>query len=581
MYGGVRSDPVFISLDTMYRKLAQLIRRNIDELSERWSLTLADYYPNTHRREVFRKIRALHLLLIRSLIEKNFTFLFKQLRTEFREWILLKNSFRDMMNLEPVYVMLVKEFINSGNFTDDEKEELVEFVETIRTSLLRDDFNEVYVGEQEKLFSRQIDELEVLNDISATDLVGTEREIEADRAGESARNPAELLQITLEKAMRVLGATDGVIAFNMGGSHEVALRFVDAPELHDREIVKRITLEDSEDRFDPTVLTAFSHVVDKAVLRNYWNPEYVDDLRAQNCPSCPYRDEIQTSVRGLVTCPILQTVNTNTFLCHQMGANGDKGFFLLSRNLPPPFSEEDKRFVETLASSMINIIKNYQLYMKQKELATIDGMTGLYNHRFFQEALNKEISRSMRYGAPVTLLYFDIDHFKIFNDTYGHQVGDEVLKLVARTIRRNLRDSDISCRYGGEELVAILPDTPLNGGFMAAEKIRKAIEALDLPVDKKIVKITISAGVAEFPSNAHDKEKLIEAADEALYYAKEGGRNQVRLSSTDPTKPREPESETESVPKVETEKPASEKSPESQTQSTETKSVEPVTEGNW
>ncbi|MFH1676088.1 MAG: GGDEF domain-containing protein [bacterium] len=577
MHGGVRRDPVFVLPEAMYRKLAQLIRKNIDELSERWSLTLADYYPNMPQREVFRKIRALHLLFIRSLIEKNFTFLFKQLRNEFREWILLKNSFRDMMNLEPVYVMLVKEFINSGNFADEEKRELIEFVESVRTSLLRDDYNEVYVGEQEKLFSRQIDELEVLNDISATDLVGTEREIDTERTGESAHNPTELLRITLEKAMRVLGATDGVIAFNMGGSHEVAIRFADAPEQHDREIVKRITLEDSEDRFDPTVLTAFSHVVDRAVLRNYWNPEYVDDLRTQNCPSCPYRNEIQASVRGLVTCPILQTVNTNTFFCHQMGANGEKGFFLLSRNLPPAFSGEDVRFVETLASSMINIIKNYQLYMKQKELATIDGMTGLYNHRFFQEALTREISRSMRYGAPVTLLYFDIDHFKKFNDAYGHQVGDEVLKLVARTIRRNLRDSDIACRYGGEELVAILPDTPLNGGFMAAEKIRKAIESLDLPVDKKIVKITISAGVSEFPSNAHDKEKLIETADEALYYAKEGGRNQVILSFTDPTKSQDAESEEE----VEQGTPADGKSPDPQTQPTETQSVEPVTEGNW
>jgi diguanylate cyclase (GGDEF)-like protein len=196
---------------------------------------------------------------------------------------------------------------------------------------------------------------------------------------------------------------------------------------------------------------------------------------------------------------------------------------------------------------MMTIIKNYQLYEKQKELATIDGMTGLYNHRFFQEALGREISRSQRYGAMVSLLYMDIDHFKLFNDKYGHQVGDEVLKIVSRTIRRNLRDSDVACRYGGEELVAILPDTPVEGAATAGEKIRKAVESLRLPINGQSVKITISAGVAMYPLNATDKQTLIEAADAALYQAKQGGRNQVRLSNVDPYKKEEPaETEVES-----------------------------------
>jgi len=174
------------------------------------------------------------------------------------------------------------------------------------------------------------------------------------------------------------------------------------------------------------------------------------------------------------------------------------------------------------------------LYERQVQLATTDGMTGLYNHRYFQEALGREISRSRRYGAPVSLIYMDIDHFKKFNDTYGHQIGDEVLKLVAATIKRNLRDSDVPCRYGGEELVAILPDTDQDGAFIAAEKIRKAIESLKFPINETIVRITISAGVSTYPLNADKKESLIEAADEALYFAKEGGRNQTRRSEADP-----------------------------------------------
>jgi diguanylate cyclase (GGDEF)-like protein len=524
----------------MYQKLAHLLRQNVDLLSESWTQTLATYYPGIEIRDVFRKVRATHLLFVRSLIENDFSYLYKNLQNEFREWILLKNSFRDIMSLEPVYVMLLEEFIRERNLSDDEKQKLIEGVDRLRRSALRDDLNQIYVGEQEGLFSRQIDELEVLNDISGTDLVGEDsRDPEIDGMLSSARTPRELLAVALEKAMKVLGATDGVLAYRMNSRHEVAVRFMEAPDQRDREEVIARTLEDPEEQFDPRVLTAFSHVVDRAVLRNYWNPELIDDLRTQNCPSCPFKDELMTSVRGSIDCPILRSLRVNSFICHQLGQNGEKGFFLLSRSFPPPLSPEDLRFLETLAASMMTIIKNYQLYEKQKELATIDGMTGLYNHRFFQEALGREVSRSQRYGAMVSLLYMDIDHFKLFNDKYGHQVGDEVLKIVARTIRRNLRDSDVPCRYGGEELVAILPDTPLEGAAAAGEKIRKAVESLRLPVNDQSVKITISAGAAMYPLNATDKQTLIEAADGALYQAKQGGRNQVRLSNVDPYKKEE------------------------------------------
>ncbi|HEX9744257.1 MAG TPA: sensor domain-containing diguanylate cyclase [bacterium] len=519
----------------MQHKLAKIIRENVDELSTKWADIVTDFYPNLTTREVFRKVRASHLLLVRSLIEYDFNYIFKVMKEDFREWILLKNSFRDMMNLEPVYVMLLTEFIKSSKLNVYDQDRIIQLNEELRNSSLRDDFNEVYVGEQEKLFSRQIDELEVLNTVSGTDLVGEEgTDLETDELLATASDPHELLDNTLEEAMKVLGATDGVLAYKMDSTHDVVVQFVDAPEQRDKEIVKRITLEDADEQFDPTVLNAFSQVVDRAVLRNYWNPELVEDLRAQNCPRCPYRNELVTSVRGSIECPILRTLKVNTFFCHQLGQNGEKGFLLLSRNSTPAFAAEDQQFVETLASSMMTIIRNFQLYIRQVQLATTDGMTGLYNHRYFQEALTRELSRSARYGAPITLLYTDIDHFKKFNDTYGHQVGDEVLKLVARTIRRNLRDSDIACRYGGEELVAILPDTPLEGGFAAAEKIRKSIESLIFPVDGKNVRITMSIGVSEYPRNARDKQSLIETADGALYIAKEGGRNQTIMSETDP-----------------------------------------------
>jgi diguanylate cyclase (GGDEF)-like protein len=519
----------------MYHRLANLLRKNVDLLSRRWSEILCDFYPEHAPEDIFRKVRASHLLLARSLVEKDFSYLFRHLQTEFQEWILTKNSYRDLMNLEPVYIMLIHEFIDEALIDAEGKNKLKHMVDEIRVSKFREDMNEIYVGEQEKLFSRQIDELEVLNKVSGTDLVGKGKSgLDSTIAPQSTGDPYELLKLTLGKAMKVLGATDGVLAYKLNSGHDVVIHFVDAPEQRDREIVKRITLEDEDDQFDPTVLTAFSHVVDRAILRNYWNPDLVEDLRAQNCPRCPYRDELVTSIRGTVDCPILQTLKVNTFICYQLGNNGELGFFLIARNSPPAFSNEDMQFIETLSASMITIIKNYQLYETQVQLATTDGMTQLFNHRYFQEALGREISRSRRYGAPVSLLYMDIDHFKIFNDKYGHQVGDEVLKLVARTIVRNLRDSDVACRYGGEELVAILPDTDLMGGKIAAEKIRQAIEKLKLAVVGKTVGFTLSVGVATYPLNAEDKAGLIEAADGAVYEAKEAGRNLVRVSNVDP-----------------------------------------------
>jgi len=549
----------------MYKKLAHLIRNNVDELSDRWTMTAHAYYPDNTIREVFRKVRATHLLLARSLIERDFSYLFKHLQAEFQEWILLKNSFRDLLNLEPVYIMLIREFVRQAQIDDSEKEELLVLIEKIRESSIKDDLYEIYVGEQEKLFSRQIDELEVLNDVSGADLVGEEQaDSEVEGLIEHATDPHMLLKFTLERAMRVLGATDGVLAFKINGAHDVVISFAEAPEERDLEFVKKDVFRDEEDAYDPTVLKAFSHVVDRAVLRNYWNPDLVEDLRSQNCTKCPFRDELVTSVRGSIECPIIQSLKVHTFFCHQLGQSGEMGFFLLARSTPPPFSNEDVQFIETLASSMMTIIKNYQLYEKQVELATTDGMTKLYNHRYFQEALSREISLAKRYGKAVSLLYMDIDHFKLFNDKYGHQIGDEVLIRVARTIKRNTRDTDITCRYGGEELVAILPETDLNGAFAAAEKVRKAIEEMNIPIEgNRSVKVTISTGVATYAADnvedairsprAVDKQSLIEAADNALYVAKEGGRNQSRKSTDEPEEKKADEDVEQEPPPVDTE----------------------------
>ena len=164
----------------------------------------------------------------------------------------------------------------------------------------------------------------------------------------------------------------------------------------------------------------------------------------------------------------------------------------------------------------------------QYKLATIDGLTELYNHRYFQDTLKKQIDISRRYNQPVSLIICDIDFFKKFNDTYGHQAGDAVLRQVAQTLKKNSRTTDYVCRYGGEEMSIILPNTGVEEAVLLANRICSAVSEKPFhltPVDT--APVTISLGVATFPDNAQTPQDLIEWADKGLYYAKEHGRNQV------------------------------------------------------
>jgi len=166
---------------------------------------------------------------------------------------------------------------------------------------------------------------------------------------------------------------------------------------------------------------------------------------------------------------------------------------------------------------------------KLKELATTDGLTGLYNYRFFEETIRMEVRRAQRQGLPLSLLMIDLDHFKVYNDTHGHQMGDEVLKTVARIMKYRLRSTDFPCRYGGEEFAIILPGTGFEEAMKLAEEVRGLVEAHPFPGEEKQPegKLTISIGVATYPYHAEDEISLVRAADMALYTAKQKGRNRV------------------------------------------------------
>lgn len=168
-----------------------------------------------------------------------------------------------------------------------------------------------------------------------------------------------------------------------------------------------------------------------------------------------------------------------------------------------------------------------------QELALRDGLTGLLNRRYWEQCLENEFSRHQRYERPTSLLMFDIDHFKNFNDTYGHQLGDEVIREVARLSRLFARETDFAGRYGGEEFAVLLPDTPVEGAYTFAERLRKAVAALQIPHDGKFLHVTISLGVSGLEDTMLNHKQLIEAADKALYQSKENGRNCTSIASND------------------------------------------------
>lgn len=159
------------------------------------------------------------------------------------------------------------------------------------------------------------------------------------------------------------------------------------------------------------------------------------------------------------------------------------------------------------------------------DLAFHDHLTGLYNRRSFDARLRDEVDRVRRYGRSFTLLIIDIDHFKKCNDQYGHQKGDEVLQGVARIVLSSIRRSDFAARYGGEELVVILPETPQEKGVRAAEKVRTAVEEHSRSYTE--IDITVSVGGACCEQEHCDAARVVSSADEALYEAKQGGRNQI------------------------------------------------------
>ena len=187
-----------------------------------------------------------------------------------------------------------------------------------------------------------------------------------------------------------------------------------------------------------------------------------------------------------------------------------------------------------ILTNMLSVaLHNAQNFDQIKALSYTDGMTGLHNYRFFTMRLKEEIARSKRNDLYMALLILDVDYFKNYNDALGHPAGDEVLRQLSGILKSTIRDNDIVARYGGEEFAIILPSTNKEGALILAERLRIKIEQFQFSQEniQPNGKLTISIGVAVYPDNALTQEDLIVAADRALYFAKESGRNKVIVFS--------------------------------------------------
>ncbi len=192
------------------------------------------------------------------------------------------------------------------------------------------------------------------------------------------------------------------------------------------------------------------------------------------------------------------------------------------------FTKEDLEFLSILASQTGIALTNAELYEK----ATVDSMTRLYVRQYYNGKIEEAVLRSEKTGAPLTLLMCDLDHFKLVNDTHGHQAGDLVLKESGQVVRSNVRPDDIPCRYGGEEIAVILPSADAKQGLVVAERIRQAIGSHAFRVGDLTIPVTVSIGCGSF-RKGDSPAALLARADEALYHAKHGGRN--RVVASDPT----------------------------------------------
>ena len=217
---------------------------------------------------------------------------------------------------------------------------------------------------------------------------------------------------------------------------------------------------------------------------------------------------------------------TQSEMCVPLIFFGEKlGVLALDSGARGAFQAEDAQPLESVADICAAAIQNANYFERMRQLAYVDGLTGIHNRRYFEMRIVEELERASRFQGRMAIIMVDIDHFKRLNDEFGHLLGDEVLRGVAGILKQQLRKMDMVCRYGGEEFAIVVPETTGENALTVAEKLRRQIEGHPFPGVPRPV--TISCGVADYPAHGSSRDEVVAAADSALYTAKQQGRNRV------------------------------------------------------
>jgi diguanylate cyclase (GGDEF)-like protein len=222
---------------------------------------------------------------------------------------------------------------------------------------------------------------------------------------------------------------------------------------------------------------------------------------------------------------------TQSEMCVPLIFFGEKlGVLALESARNDAFERDDLQPLESVADICAAAIQNASHFDRMKQLAYVDGLTGIHNRRYFEMRVVEELDRAGRFQGRMSIIMIDIDNFKRLNDEFGHLLGDEVLRSVSTLMKQQLRKVDVVCRYGGEEFAIVVPETSGENALRVAEKLRRQVENHHFPGVPR--KVTISSGVADYPTHGITRDEVVAAADAALYQAKQAGRNRVVAAST-------------------------------------------------
>ncbi len=324
---------------------------------------------------------------------------------------------------------------------------------------------------------------------------------EASRRFNDALTLEQVMEASVESAKVISGAISDIIITLPDGENSLRQKFV---FIHsENENIKKYEGKTIKDN-SPVIKLVAEHRI------KFPTKDFKGDITSI------YGEQYR--IEGISSIKVLPLITRGDALIGTFAVCTRNGLFL---------NEEETYMLETMSNILAISIENGIVVKKINDLATTDGLTGLFNHRVFQEKMDEVIARANRSQGRFSLALTDIDFFKKINDTYGHPVGDKVLKGLSALLKKMARETDIVARYGGEEFAIIMEGTDEQGAYTFGERIRKEVEKLVFDGGEKTFGITISMGIATFFLDANQKKELIGCADQALYYSKKNGRNQV------------------------------------------------------